>query len=98
MSNEVLHTITDSVINYIKMNNSGALLITGNWGCGKTYYMKETVLPAIKKNLDRNIVIVSLFGLNSLNEIPERFFYAYLDTVGKEKTGFNLGYLTAIVR
>lgn len=94
MSNEVLHPIIDSVINYIKMNNSGALLITGNWGCGKTYYMKKTVLPNIKDKLNRNIVIVSLFGLNNLNEIPERVFYAYLDAVGKEKTGFNLGNLT----
>ena len=94
MSNEVLHPIIDSVINYIEMNNSGALLITGNWGCGKTYYMKETVLPTIKKKLKRNIVIVSLFGLNNLNEIPERVFYAYLNTVGKGKIRFNLGSLT----
>ena len=94
MSNEVLHPIIDSVINYIEMNNSGALLITGNWGCGKTYYMKETVLPTIKKKLKRNIVIVSLFGLNNLNEIPERVFYAYLNTVGKGKTRFYLGSLT----
>lgn len=98
MSNEVLHPIIDSVINYIEMNNSGALLITGNWGCGKTYYMKETVLPTIKGKLNRNIVIVSLFGLNNLNEIPERVFYAYLDAVGKGKTRFNLGSLTNILK
>lgn len=98
MSNEVLHPIIDSVINYIEMNNSGALLITGNWGCGKTYYMKETVLPTIKKKLKRNIVIVSLFGLNNLNDIPERVFYAYLDAVGKGKTRFNLGSLTNILK
>lgn len=94
MSNEILHPIIDSVINYIEMNNSGALLITGNWGCGKTYYMKETVLPTIKGKLNRNIVIVSLFGLNNLNEIPERVFYAYLNAIGKEKAGFKLGFLT----
>lgn len=98
MSNEVLHPIIDSVINYIEMNNSGALLITGNWGCGKTYYMKETVLPTIKGKLNRNIVIVSLFGLNNLNEIPERVFYAYLDAVGKGKTSFNFGSLTNILK
>lgn len=98
MSNEVLHPIIDSVINYIEMNNSGALLITGNWGCGKTYYMKETVLPTIKEKLKRNIVIVSLFGLNNLNEIPERVFYAYLDAVGKGKTRFNFGSLTNILK
>lgn len=93
-SKEKLHPIIDGVINYINMNNSGALLITGNWGCGKTYYMKNTVIPYIKDNIDRNIIIVSLFGLNHLREVPERILYAYWDAVGKEKNGFNWGSLT----
>ena len=78
-SKEKLHPIIDGVINYINMNNSGALLITGNWGCGKTYYMKNTVIPYIKDNIDRNIIIVSLFGLNHLREVPERILYACRD-------------------
>lgn len=91
LNREKLHPIIDGVINHINMNNSGALLITGNWGCGKTYYMKNTVIPYIKEHLDRNIIIVSLFGLNDLNRMPERVLCAYLDVVGKERTGFNWG-------
>ena len=30
------------IMNYIEMNeNNGALLITGKWGCGKTFLIKQ---------------------------------------------------------
>ena len=29
--------LTNTILDYIKLPNSGALMISGDWGCGKTY-------------------------------------------------------------
>ncbi len=71
--------IIGSVKNYIKMDNSGALLVIGDWGCGKTYFFKNTLAEELKRD-GRTLVMVSLFGLHDLKEIPERLVYAYLDS------------------
>ncbi len=72
--------IIGSVKNYIKMDNSGALLVVGDWGCGKTYFFKNTLAEELKRD-GRTLVMVSLFGLHDLKKIPERLFYAYLDSI-----------------
>lgn len=47
-----------------------ALLINGKWGTGKTYYVKNTLIPHIKK-LGRDINYLSLYGINSTEEISQ---------------------------
>lgn len=51
----------------IFMDNSTdkAILIDGPWGCGKTY----EILQFIKKHKDTDIYYLSLFGLESIDEI-----------------------------
>lgn len=71
--------IINSVENYIKMDNYGALLVIGDWGCGKTYFFKNTLAEELKRD-GRTLVMVSLFGLHDIKELPERLFYAYLDS------------------
>ena len=47
-------------------NPVGALLLTGEWGCGKTYFIENIV----KKEIDSDFVLVrvSLFGISSIEE------------------------------
>ena len=97
MAKEIVHPIIEGITNYIKMNTSGALMITGHWGCGKTYFIKNEVIPYTKKNLGKNLIMVSLFGINNLTEIPERVLYAYWDAYGKDKTGFNFGKVADVI-
>lgn len=97
MAKEALHPIIEGITNYIKMNTSGALMITGHWGCGKTYFIKNEVIPYTKNNLGKNLIMVSLFGINNLSEIPERVLYAYWDAYGKDKTGFNFGKVADVI-
>lgn len=89
MAKEALHPIIEGITNYIKMNTSGALMITGHWGCGKTYFIKNEVIPQIEEKLHKKIIVVSLFGLNHLNEIPERVLYAYCNTLDNSGSSFN---------
>lgn len=58
----------------------GAILLSGEWGCGKTYLIEETLANVLK---DTHIIIrISLFGISSIAEINERvkeeWFCAYL--------------------
>ena len=39
----------DGIINYLSMESTGALMVSGEWGCGKTYHMEKEVMPALQK-------------------------------------------------
>ena len=69
------------------MENIGALLIVGAWGCGKTYHLENTVFPKLK-DLDKPYmgIRVSLFGVKDTSEIPYRVFQTYLDSKVKDTT------------
>ena len=48
--------------------NSGALLLTGKWGCGKTYLLKH-VAEELNSKDEYLVVIVSLFGLDEIDAL-----------------------------
>lgn len=69
-----MNPINESIKTYLTMENTGALLITGEWGCGKTYYLKNKLFTKefdlINTDGDTFIpIIVSLFGVTDLKEI-----------------------------
>lgn len=41
--NIILKYIDENIYNY-------AVMIDGEWGCGKTYFVRETLIPAIAEN------------------------------------------------
>lgn len=67
------------ICNFIKTPTTGALMISGNWGCGKTYHIEHEVFPELIKK--RYIPIrVSLFGMSNINELPARIIGNYADS------------------
>ena len=58
------------------METTGALMVSGEWGCGKTYHIEKVVMPALQRE-GWNPVKVSLFGIKSVNEIPFRIAENY---------------------
>lgn len=80
--------ITQGILNYIQMDSSGALLLTGTWGCGKTYYIKNELFPTIEKIKEgvRSFIpiMVSLYGIEDLAELPKRIVTEYLDYTAKK--------------
>ena len=73
--------LTQGVMNYLEMDSTGALLLTGTWGCGKTYYIKNELFPAIVNLKDNSFIpiMVSLYGIEDLAELPKRIVTEYLD-------------------
>ena len=51
------------------MESTGALMVSGEWGCGKTYHIENVIIPALQQE-GWNPIKVSLFGIESVNEIP----------------------------
>lgn len=80
--------IEEPVLNYLNMRTSGALLVTGNWGSGKTYHLKKYVFPLVKSKTDFLPVMVSLYGETDKSGIARKVFFEYANTIGG-KVKFN---------
>ena len=61
----------DGIRNYLSMVSTGALMVSGEWGCGKTYHIEKVIIPTLQQE-GWNPVKVSLFGIESVNQIPLR--------------------------
>ncbi|MFQ6861963.1 MAG: P-loop NTPase fold protein [Beduini sp.] len=75
MGNEEL--VTNYIERYIcdDKNLNSAILIKGVWGCGKTYFIKNTLSPKLKKILEKKgkqQCYISLNGLSSIKEFMKR--------------------------
>lgn len=62
--------LKEIVLEYVTTEsfNSHALMITGDWGSGKTHYIKNTIKNEIEKT-GKTVLYVSLNGLRSSSEI-----------------------------
>lgn len=72
--NEIIEVIkdyiNDSIYNY-------AVLIDGDWGSGKSYFIKEHLIPEIEvNNVDtkRECIYISLYGIKSTEEISKQIY------------------------
>lgn len=75
--------IKEEILDYINCNEiTGALLLTGPWGCGKSYLIKK-IARELNENKQAAIAVISLFGLDSVSAINKR--------VKDEYTSFKLG-------
>ena len=73
------------ILNYLKNDITGrAIMLTGEWGSGKSYYVKNTLKPFLedKDNGKHKCVIVSLYGLSDISEISKAI-YMELRTIKK---------------
>ena len=77
--------VREEILDYINRNElTGALLLTGPWGCGKTYLVKE-IAKELNNGKKVAVSTISLFGIDSVAAINKR--------VKDEYTGFILGSL-----
>lgn len=90
--------IVDVLINYIDEElYNYAVMIDGEWGCGKTYFIRENLQDKLEKhekereekdreNKARRVVYVSLYGVKSLEEVSKQMLMeSYLAKTGKAK-------------
>lgn len=74
------NAIEKVIINYLQKPTSYALCITGPWGSGKSYFLKNEIFPKIKSikasgNDQFEPVMVSLYEIADVNDLKEQVFY-----------------------
>lgn len=75
-----MNYIVDNIIEYLNSPyTEGAFHVKGEWGAGKTYFIKEILPEKIKDRNNRIQVLISLFGLKSVNDIPFKLLNAYVN-------------------
>ena len=59
--------IVEQIISYLNEEKyRQAILIDGEWGSGKTFFVKEVLMPQISKNItDKKVHYVSLYGVST---------------------------------
>lgn len=80
------NNMLDGIRNYLSMESTGALMVSGEWGCGKTYHIEKVIIPTLRQE-GWNPVKVSLFGIESVNEMPLRIANNYKRPENNEVDG-----------
>lgn len=66
------------ILDYINCNETtGALLLTGPWGCGKSYLAKQ-ISEELNRDKKAAVAVISLFGLDSIFAINKRVKDEYI--------------------
>ncbi len=63
-----------------------AVLLTGKWGCGKSYFINEYIEEYQKTNIEKKIVKISVFGLKNTSQIDEQMFQKLHPILGHRYT------------
>ena len=64
--------ITREKINY-------AILLDGVWGCGKTFFVKNKIIPKIDDETSKKSIYVSLYGLSDIRDIDKQIYFGILE-------------------
>lgn len=87
LSNQKL--IEEAVIQYLRFPDTDyAIMITGKWGVGKTYFVKNVIDKIIQKQ-NLKLMYVSLYGLSTCKDLDHHVFTAVYPFTGT--TGYKIG-------
>lgn len=87
---EIINYVDETLYNY-------AVMIDGEWGCGKTYFIKEKLYKELEKYENehrqsdygyqqRKIIYISLYGVKTIEEVTKQLFMeALIAKAGKGK-------------
>lgn len=69
-----------------------AVLIDGEWGAGKTFFVKENLLRRMKEELpEKRIYYISLYGASSSEQIVDEIYSSMVEEIIEEKLGEKKG-------
>ena len=66
--------LNNYILHYLKNDKTHtAIMLTGEWGSGKTYYVENDLIPFLKQNKAAAIE-VSLYGVNDITMISKSIY------------------------
>lgn len=57
-----------------KDKTQSAIMLSAPWGVGKSYYIKNVLVPFLKDSSEMRCIIVSLYGLKDISEVSKSIF------------------------
>ena len=98
--------VKDEINRYISSNETvGAMMVTGNWGSGKSYLVKQIADEQNKsEEKEYAMVVVSLFGIDSIDTLTKMVNKSVCSVIAlsknddktKERTGKLFGVLKTL--
>lgn len=87
------------ILNYLENDKTNtALLMKGSWGIGKTYYIKESLIPFLKSK-GKKVVLVSLYGIKDAEELSKYIFTESYFKFSNSKGGtIGIGIAKTVIR
>ena len=83
--------LTEYIKNYLENDRTrSAIMLTGAWGCGKSYYIQNTLVPELDKNEENRCIVVSLYGVKTLEALSKSIYLEVRAKVlSKKSEGLN---------
>lgn len=68
--------LNDYIKHYLEEDKTHtAIMLTGEWGSGKTYYVENVLAPFLKdENKKNRCIIISLYGLENISDISKSIY------------------------
>jgi hypothetical protein len=90
--------IIDLIVEYVTDKRyKQAVLIDGDWGSGKTFFVQEKLIESLKTNVEsgaenkKNVLYVSLYGIESFSQIIDDIYAVNLEIFFDSKLGHGTG-------
>ncbi len=73
-----------------------AIMLTGEWGSGKTYYVENVLTPFLQEGGKNRCVVISLYGLETVSDISKSIYMELrMKALDKESEVWSAGKLIA---
>ena len=66
------------ILHYIEQDRTkSAIMLTGGWGTGKSYYIQNELIPFLsdEKNGNHQCIVISLYGLADLSDVSKNLYW-----------------------
>lgn len=95
-----IYELNSYIKNYIEEDKTqSAIMMTGGWGTGKSYYIHNTLEPFLRNQTDskHRCAIVSLYGLKNISEISKKIYFE-LRSIGSSKKSEKISTGSAVAK
>jgi len=81
-----MEEITNIIYNYIQNYRiNQAILLNGEWGCGKTFFIKNKLIPYLLEQ-DNQVLSISLYGVSKIEKVQDMIYGQWIKNVVQNKT------------
>lgn len=79
-----MNRLEEIIKNYLQNEENYALQIDGKWGTGKTFFIKNSIIPGLEEQ-ENLVVYFSVYGFSSLEELKKELFYQIISVLSEKK-------------